>query len=298
MRPKRIIVTGGRGRLAALLAAHLRAPAYEVALFSRTASPGFQELDGLTRSETYLGGDTVLHLAWSTLPATSETPPRSEWQHDLPLLENMLGALTTLNTTERPHFVFLSSGGTVYGNAPGRPSCEADPCRPLGWYGQAKLAAEEMIEAAAARHGLGCTILRLSNPYGYSVGKTRAQGLIPHALRCAMEGHALTLFGDGSARKDFLHCSDFLAAMDRVIALRPAGIFNLGAGESHSVREVLALVEQHTGRAVPLHHAPAPAWDVQDCRLDITRFCAATGWRPLVTLDEGIRLSVRDYIAS
>jgi UDP-glucose 4-epimerase len=292
--PQRLIVTGGRGRLASLIADHFRAPAHDVQLFSRTAGPGFHALDELT-SGPALNAGTVLHLAWSTLPATSEREPGAEARHDLPLLENMLAALDRSPARAQMHFVFFSSGGAVYGNAPSRPNVEDDPCHPLGCYGRAKRAAERLIEAHAARSGLACTILRISNPYGYPVPKSRAQGLVPHALRCAVEGQPLTLWGDGSARKDFLYYTDFLSALERVIALRLTGLFNLSAGQSHRVSEVIRLVIEHTGRPIRLQNQPAPAWDVHDSLLDNSRFVAATGWQPQVSLAEGIRRAAAGY---
>ena len=74
-------------------------------------------------------------------------------------------------------------------------------CRPVGWYARAKLAAEEIIRTFGERYGLRYTILRVSNPYGYSVPFQRAQGIIPHAIECARSGKTLSLWGDGSARK-------------------------------------------------------------------------------------------------
>jgi UDP-glucose 4-epimerase len=296
----RIAVTGGRGRLATLLTDHFRAPAHNVelfsshvALFSRAGGHGFHHLNELPAALPTV--DVVLHLAWSTLPATSETGRGSEWQHDLPALENLLQAIAALPPAKRPHFVFFSTGGAVYGDAPGRPNVETDTCRPIGWYGKAKRAAEALIERHVAQHGLPCTILRISNPYGYPVPKSRMQGIIPHAVRCAVEGHPLTLWGDGHARKDFIYHTDFLAGLEQVIAQRLTGTYNLGAGESHTVREVIALVEEHTERKITLAFQPAAPWDVQDSRLDIQRLVAATGWRPQVTLDEGIRRSAAGY---
>jgi len=294
---KPIFVTGGRGRLASLIADHLRAPAHAVSLYSRSAGPGFRDLLDLQRSESFANADTVLHLAWSTLPATSEVNPRTEWTHDLPFLEKMLAAMSASSRSAHIHFIFFSSGGTVYGNAPGRPNVETDPCLPVGCYGRGKLAAEELVKAHAARHGLACTILRISNPYGYPVPKSRAQGIIPHALRCAMEGQPLTLWGDGHARKDFLYYTDFLSALDEVIARRLAGTFNLCAGESHSVREVIGLVEKNTGRLVSIDCLPGPAWDVRDSRLDHGLLAAASGWQPQVSLDEGVRRAAAGYAA-
>lgn len=294
-RPQRLFVTGGRGRLASLVADHFRAPAHAVTLFSRESGPGFRGFAELAAPATLAGADAIFHLAWSTLPATSEQGGGVEARVDLPILEQILDGLAGLPAATRPHFIFFSSGGAVYGNAPGRPNGETDPCRPIGQYGRAKRAAEEMIERHAARHGLPCTILRISNPYGYPVPKNRRQGIIPHALRCAVEGQPLTLWGDGHARKDFLYYTDFLSAVEQVAARRLTGTFNLSAGESHTVREVIALVEKHTGRKVTLAFQPAAAWDVEDSRLSNQRLMAAADWRPLVSLDEGIRRAAAGY---
>jgi UDP-glucose 4-epimerase len=293
--PKRILVTGGRGRLAALVADHYRAPEHATALYSRTVGPGFADLSRLLEPTHLAGADAVLHLAWSTLPATAEQSPGVEPQEDLSLLGKLLTALATVPASERPLFVFFSSGGAVYGNAPGRPSREDDPCHPIGRYGAAKLAAEQLINAAAARHALACAILRIGNPYGYPVPSGRAQGVIPHAIRAAAEGRPLTLWGDGRARKDFLYYTDFLSALQEVTDRRLTGTYNLCSGESHSVREIIALVERHTGRTIATTATPAPAWDVQDSRLDPAKFIAATGWQPQVNLDEGVRRAASGF---
>jgi UDP-glucose 4-epimerase len=295
-RPKRLFVTGGRGRLASLIVDYFRAPAHPVLLYSRGAGPGFRDYATLAESGAMQEADTLLHLAWSTLPASSEQNPGSEQQHDLPQLQKMLSVLAALSPEQRPHFIFFSSGGTVYGNAPGRPNQEGDACHPIGSYGRAKLAAEHMIQNAAQRHDLPCAILRISNPYGYPVPSGRMQGIIPHAIRAALGGHPLTLWGDGQARKDFLYYTDFLSALQEIVDRRLTGIYNLCAGESHTVQEIIQLVESHTGRRITSHTTPAPAWDVKDSRLDNTRLIAATGWQPQVSLGEGIRRSTAGYL--
>lgn len=289
---QRIFITGGRGRLASLLAGHFRGGAFETTLFSRAPGEGFRPLEDLLRGDALGGAACVVHLAWSTLPAVAERDPGAARREDLPLLESLLARLGALEPPRRPLFVFFSSGGAVYGNAPGRPSREDDPCRPIGEYGRAKLAAERLINEHAGRLGASVCILRVSNPYGYAVPPERQQGLIPHAIRCARTGQPLALWGDGSARKDFLHCSDLLAALERVFTLRLAGTYNLGAGESHRVSDVLGLVEQAAGRRIALARAPAPAWDVHDSLLDCGKFRGAAGWRPRIPLAEGIRRAV------
>ena len=101
--PKRILMTGGRGRLASLIADHFRAPLHDVRLFSRLTGDGFGSLDELQKSEVLARADTVLHLAWSTFPATSEKDPQQEWKHDLPLLDKMLTALAASAAREKLH---------------------------------------------------------------------------------------------------------------------------------------------------------------------------------------------------
>ena len=292
--PQRILVTGGRGRLASLLAGHFRNEACTVERFSRTPGPELRPLAELWTDGALAGADILVHLAWSTLPAVAENSPALAEREDLPLLRRLLLRVAACPAGRRPLFVFFSSGGAVYGNAPGRPNREDDACHPIGRYGQAKLEAERLITEQAALHDFPAVILRISNPYGYPVPAERQQGLIPHAIRCAISGQPLALWGDGSARKDFLHCNDLLAALEAVFTQRPAGIFNVASGQSHTVRAVLDLVEKHCGRRIALAPAPAPAWDVHDSLLDRRKFSQATGWQPQITLDEGIRQAVKD----
>lgn len=297
-RGPRIFVSGGRGCLASQIAARFRMDGYQLTLFSRRSDERYRSLPELTSWEVLQSADVVLHLAWSTLPATSEQKAGSEWQDDLPNLEKILSAIASLSMERRPHFIFFSSGGSVYGNAPECPNTENDICHPIGSYGKAKLAAEKMIEAFAARFDLSFTILRVSNPYGYPVPRERMQGIIPHALRCAFNDQTLTLWGDGHARKDFLYYSDFLDVLERVIALRIPGIFNVCSGVSYSVREIVAFVEQHTKKKIALAYSEARLWDVEDSRLANRKLITATGWLPKISIEEGIMRATHHYLRS
>ena len=288
--PQRLFVTGGRGRLAALIVAHFRAPAHAVTLFSRQGGDGFLPLAGLTEPGALAGADAVLHLAWSTLPATSERQPGAEEQQDLPYLRNLLAAIAARPAGRRPHFIFFSSGGAVYGNArDNRPSRESDDCAPIGRYGRAKLLAERLIEDTATRAGLAYTILRISNPYGFPAPMRQPQGIVPFLLNSARTGTPFSVWGDGTARKNFLYHTDFTAALGQILQVRPQGVFNVCHGESHTVNEVIAHVEETLGRKIKIVHVPANAWDVHDSLLDNAKLRAAVDWNPTVSLAEGIR---------
>lgn len=281
---KPVLLTGGRGCLAGVLRRHFASCGIPATSYSRREGDGHLALDAVLAGPLPADG-TLLHLAWSTVPFTSEHNP--DLEHDEVLLRRLLERFAAL---PQSHFVFFSSGGTVYGNArDGRPHRETDACAPIGRHGRAKLAAERLVEEYGRKHGFAWTILRVANPYGFPVSASRPQGIVPVALKCAREGLPLTIWGDGTARKDFLHHSDYSAAVERILRLRLTGIFNVCHGQSHTIREVIELVEQAVECRIAVLPTAAPAWDVHDSVLDNTKLHTASGWRATVSLAEGIR---------
>lgn len=284
-----MLITGGRGRLSRLLAVALAQRGHHVVVSSRVADTRFIDCREAASAACLASFDAVLHLAWSTVPALAERSPGSEWQTDLPWLAGMLRTLAGLPQEGRPQLVFFSSGGTVYGEAPaGRGSREDDPCRPIGWYGRAKLAAERLIDDFTLACGLDSTVLRVANPYGYLLDPDKPQGLIAHLLHSAQTGRPAVVWGDGSARKDYLAAGDLSEAVGRVIELRATGLYNLGSGESHTVDEVIALVRAVTGRAFAVEYREGFAWDVHCSRLDVRRIEQRLAWCPRIAPREGI----------
>jgi UDP-glucose 4-epimerase len=292
---KRIVITGGRSRLAGVIRKHLTARGAQLVTLSRSEGDSHLSLEDLFVNNLVDNADTLLHLAWSTVPLSSERHVGLEWKQDIPLLLRILETISASPNRERLHFVFFSSGGAVYGNArDGRPSVETDTCEPIGWYGQAKLAAERLIQEYGRRHGISYTILRISNPYGFAVPAHKPQGIIPFILKSAREGTPLSIWGDGTARKDFLHYTDFIAALEGVIRQRLVGIFNVSCGRSHSVREVVELVERAVGKRVQTQHVPGHSWDVHDSLLDNTKLRRMLAWSPQVDLREGLSRTVAE----
>src|SRR5882724_8858006 len=242
---KRILLTGGRSRLAGVIRQHFSLCGSQLVSLSRSEGDSHLGLENLFVNNLVDHADILLHMAWSTVPLSSERHVGLEWKQDLPLLLKVMKTICSSPNRERLHFIFFSSGGAIYGNAvDDRPSAESDLCQPIGWYGQGKLAAERLIEEYGRRHGLVYTILRISNPYGFAVPAHKPQGIIPFILKSARDGSPLSIWGDGTARKDFLHHTDFVAALDQVVRTRTLGIFNVSHGESHTVNEVIALAEE------------------------------------------------------
>jgi len=284
-----IVITGARGRIAESICTNLEQECGELIRVSRTSGDGCLSHEDAFDGDVFREASVILHAAWSSVPATSESHPGIEWRNDLPFLVRILDSLKDCSKN-KPLFVLLSSAGTVYGNAPGRASLEKDETRPIGWYGRGKVAAETLCNYYSEAFGIPLLILRISNPYGLSSHSNRPQGLISSALQSAKSGNPLRVWGDGSARKDFLHCSDLGHALSTAINSRMTGVFNVGYGSSHQVRDVLKIVEQIVGKNLNLDFTLAPHWDVTDSRVCCDSFFAATGWRPSIELEKGVSM--------
>lgn len=280
----RLAITGGRGRLAPMAARFFRNAGYSVSLFSRAEGEGMTGLQRLLGRETIREFDAVLHCAWSTVPFTAEKDPDSARRHDLPLLQELLSVMEGCPA----HFVFLSTAA-VYGNTDDEPAAESRTPHPLGEYAKAKWAAEQLIQSSDAEH----SILRISNLLGEKPDPAKPQGILTNMIRAADAGTELTLWGDGRATKDYLHCDDFFEALRRVFDHRLCGLFNVASEESASLLELIAMVEELTGRPLPRKHVAHFAWDVSYSRISSRKLRSLSGWRPRLTVRQAVEDCLR-----
>ena len=286
MKPLRIAITGGRGRLSPFVGGHLSGDDVEVVSFSRTPGEGYASASLLSQPRTLASFDAVLHLGWSTVPLTSEERPGIEQTVDLPMLDQMLKAC--VSTERPPHFVFFSSAA-AYGNT-ASPATEQTPCRPIGNYARAKLRAEEIIRSACDRHdALRACVLRISNVFGPAINATRPQGIIARVCRAIHEGAPISIWGDGSNTKDYLFIDDFLEAVKTVVDQGLRGTYNVASEQSLSVLEIVSLVESFAGKKLRITHGPAFSWDVEESRISAQKIRAATGWRAQHDITDAIR---------
>jgi UDP-glucose 4-epimerase len=286
MKPLRIAMTGGRGRLAPFIAARLSGIDAEVVSFSRSAGEGFQSASLLTQPRRLADFDVLLHLGWSTVPLTSEQRPGIEQAEDLPLMQQLLAACASVDRP--PHLVFFSSAA-VYGNA-FVAATEETICRPIGNYARAKLRAEEVIRSACERNrALRCCTLRISNVFGSAINSTKPQGIIPRVCRAIHENTLVSIWGNGRNIKDYLFLDDFLEAVQIVVERSLQGTYNVASGQSLSVDEIVSLVESIAGKALRVAHCPAFSWDVQESRISAQKIYEEIGWHARRDIADAIR---------
>ena len=208
---------------------------------------------------------------------------------------NALGTLNLLEScreTEVSKFV-LASTSSLYGDDTPRPFEEdADTSRPLSPYAASKKAAECLAYTYHHLYGLDTTVLRYFTVYGPA---GRPDLSIFRFIRSIAEGETITVFGDGKQERDFTYIDDI--ARGTVAATRPLGyeIINLGTDRPVVLADLIQLIEERAGKRAQIEYAPMHPTDVRFTRASIVRAKELLGWRPEVTIEEGIERSVEWY---
>jgi UDP-glucose 4-epimerase len=223
-------------------------------------------------------GDQVVFAAGTSRPADSDDSPLDELDRNLRPLFNIL---TAVSGVAGAHFTLLSSGGTVYGTGTGRPAREDDEAWPVSTYGIAKLAAEKFVAMHASRACFHSDILRCSNIYGPGQPTCGSQGLIGIMLSKITAAETIQVYGDGSARRDFLHVDDLVEVVIR-LGEKPDGVrvLNVGSGDTHSILDVVDIIARTCGVVPTLDFLPPRVADVPTVNLNIDRLRACIDFRP------------------
>lgn len=292
--PLSVIVTGARGRVASHLADTLATAGMNVARVSRSSGEGCLSYDEMRQRNLIAKANAIVHCAWSCLPSTAELRPDAAQSDDLPLLRRLLDLAAERPDPAGLHFVFLSSGGAVYGECV-EPATETTPLAPVGWYGRGKAAAESLLDdLAPSAPAPAICILRPSNLYGFRHVREKPQGIVGAALSAVRTGQPLELLGAGASLKDFLHISDFESAIAQCLRLRLAGTFNVCSGSSVKTIDVIEKLEKLGGFIIPRRDRPHVPWDVHRSMLSGAKLSGATGWKPLLDLEAGLGKSLRE----
>jgi UDP-glucose 4-epimerase len=237
------------------------------------------------------GCETVVNLVHTTVPGSSMHDPAYDVE------SNVVAAvrwLSRLGETGARKIVFVSSGGTVYGVPQSELIDEGHPTEPISSYGVTKLAIEKYVAMYASMCGARHRILRPSNVYGEGQRLHIGQGVIGVLADRALRGEALEVWGEGTSLRDYLYVSDLVAAMMALLDYEgPHHVFNVASGEGRSVLDILAVLGRQLGRLPEVTHTPARSFDVPANVLDYSRLRAETGWRPRVSLDEGVARVLR-----
>lgn len=192
-------------------------------------------------------------------------------------------------------FVYASSS-SVYGPDRGVPVAEDAPRRPAAPYGISKLAGEEVVGLYARRLGLPATVLRYFTVYG---PRQRPEMALSRFISAAAGGQPVEVFGDGEQVREMTYVSDVVEATvaalesDRLGSGRPWRVYNVGGGTRATVNRLVAAVGRALDAPVAAVYGPPVEGDVRSTWADTGRAARELGYRPRVTLEEGVEAQTR-----
>jgi UDP-glucose 4-epimerase len=219
---------------------------------------------------------------------------------------NILGLLNLAQAALRHRvgrFVFVSSGGVVYGEPEQRPTPETAPKAPLSPYGVTKLTSEYYLFYYHRVHGLEYVALRYSNVYGPRQDPHGEAGVVAIFSRRLEAGQALTVYGDGEQTRDYVFVEDVVSAnmllSDRTFLPGTSlddRAFNVGTQEETSVNMLAHALIEHSGHTVDCLHAAERPGELRHSCLSTERL-RGLGWEPRWSLKEGLARTYNHIVA-
>ena len=296
------LVTGGAGFIGSHLVESLLAEGAEVTVLDNLSTGLQGNVPDKARLVIGRGGDTglldpllpgcagIFHLA-----AVSSV--QASLDHPLDVHEdNLTATLALLEAARRhkvPRFVF-SSSAAVYGDTQGQMAREDMRPDPLSHYAVQKLATEYYCQVYKRVYGIETVCLRYFNVFGL---RQRADspysGAIAKFLEAARDGRAPTIFGDGSQTRDFCPVANVvaanIAAMTKPAAEVSGGIFNIGTGNSVSIREVVEAIREIFPQTPEPQFLPARSGEVPHSRANISLARQRLGHQPSVDFNSALK---------
>ena len=304
-----MLVTGGAGFIGSHLAERLLALGHEVRVLDNFSTGRRENLasfaDGIEVFEVDVrdregvagavkGVDVVFHeAALASVPRSVDDPMTSD---DV----NVHGTLNLLKASRDAgvHRLIYASSSSVYGNSPELPKRESMTPQPESPYAVGKLAGEHYCKVFSNLYGLDCVCLRYFNVFGprQDPGSQYA-AVVPIFVTALLRNEAPLIHGDGEQSRDFTYVANVvdanLSAVEKDAAT--GNVMNVACGVTTTVNDLFARVRGIAGSSIDAEHGPPRAGDVRHSYADIGRAVDLIGFRPAVSLDDGLERTVAWY---
>ncbi|WP_299323370.1 NAD-dependent epimerase/dehydratase family protein [Parasphingopyxis sp.] len=292
-----IYVTGASGFIGSAIVRYLDQHGGDVRAIARKPSPALPDDDSRQVHTSHLfDGDwldadctdaAIIHCAGLSDPRISFASRNELYDREVGPHVAMMESLIARGW--RGRLIFISSGGTVYGDTDKLPISENVLPQPKNDYGLYNLFLEQAFAFLSQRFGTETISLRVSNPYGGFVRKP-GQGIIPILIDAILEDRTIELFGDGSALRDYIAMDDLCRAVRLAVDTDlsdPSLTLNIGSGRGVSVRELISHIEEMTGRSIRTRQVALGA-NVHSNILCCARARDQLGWSAEIAIETGL----------
>ncbi len=284
LKGKKVIVTGAEGFMGRALTERLKTEGAKVIPLDLALGSDITDLDKTVKLlKAHKRIDVVYHLAAvSFVPYSWENPQKT-------LDVNLRGTLNMLEICrikKTDKFVLVSS--YVYGKPDYLPIDEKHPVRPANPYSWSKYLSEGLCRTYSASFGINCVILRPSNIIGPG---QKGNFLLPQIVSQAKKTGTVKL-NDPRPKRDFLFVDDMIDALIKAGVFKNKGceIFNIGYGKSYSVREIIKIVREVSGKQlVTSYRGVKRKGEIPDVVADVKKAKKLLKWKPRTTIYQCVR---------
>jgi UDP-glucose 4-epimerase len=232
------------------------------------------------------GVDAVAHLAASISVQDSIDDPATTFENDVVGTFNILEAARASG----PRVLFMSTCMVYDGGSTPEGIAETHPTKPASPYAASKLAGEALTLSYFHAYGLPTTVVRPFNTYGPFQRSVGEGGVVAIFTRLSLEERQLRIYGDGTQTRDLLYATDCARFVCDALLSEPATgrILNAGTGADVTVNALAAAIEPDPSRIIHVEHIH-PQSEIPVLRCDPRQARRVLGWRPEVTLDDGLQ---------
>jgi UDP-glucose 4-epimerase len=232
--------------------------------------------------------EVVYHAAWGNLNAGAQ----KDAIEDINL--NVISSVKLLDVCVKAkvrRFIYLSSGGTVYGVPQAELVTEEHPKMPFSAYGVSKLTVENYLRMYSMFYGIESVVVRPSVPYGPRQNPLKGQGAVSTFLYKAINRQPITIWGDGSAARDFFYISDLIDALVACLTVPSDtnAVFNLAGERLYKLSDLIHLISQEIDIPVEVIYEGGRRVDIPSIKLATDRANNILGWSSRTDIKEGMR---------
>jgi UDP-glucose 4-epimerase len=206
--------------------------------------------------------------------------------------QNVLGTLNLLEACRVAgvrKFIYISSGGAMYGNPEYLPMDEGHPSNPVSPYALSKHTGERYVHLYGVEHDLRWTSLRYANVYGPRQDPHGEAGVVSIFCQNLLDGVAPEIHWDGEQTRDFVYVSDCARANLLALDAGDGQAYNVGTGAATSINELFRALVGVSGRDVEPRRGPRRPGDARHSYLDCSKIERELGWQAEVSLREGLQ---------
>lgn len=304
----RVVVTGGAGFLGSHLCDRLLGRGDEVVCIDNLVTGSTVNIEHHFGNENFTfvrhdvsnhiwvpgDVDVVMHLASPASPVDFDR---------IPIQILKVGGLGTHNALglakDKGARFFLASTSEVYGDPAVHPQPESywgnvNPIGPRGVYDEAKRFAEAMTMAYHRHHGVDVRVVRIFNTYGPRMRPEDGR-VVSNFITQALQGHELTIYGDGSQSRSFCYVADQISGQLALLDGAHTGPINIGNDREFTMLELAEVVIKVTNSNSTITFEPLPTDDPTRRRPDLTEANTKLSWKPTVDLEVGVAKTAEHF---